>query len=711
MKRSSIFLFAGLLLGFAGTALSQPETMASGSVTGIRVEGQLFEFNSSMCVVRPDWSGTLRGGGRTSFLRNGKVVTVTMQPQGAGRGGPRPATQPGQPGQAALPLAPPTPPVPVAQAQATPPAQPAAPGAPTPPAQPGQPMRQPPGPAFSAVESVEDTGPGTARIDLEYTFPAGGDIAGAYLCLQLPSSLYSGGRMQLIDPVAPAPAEISLAPGTRDQNEYVRATASGMRFTTKSRQLEVMFPEPTEVVVRDNHRQNNFDLRVYLAVLSGKASEKQTAKKSFNIKVAGEIDKDPAEIVVEASRPGQLFAGLGGNFRLQMPKTDPAVIQYSLDNMRVALGRVAMPWRTWHPKEEVDPLAEARAGRVAPDVQMAMEMARKLHLKGMPVIVSDWAPPAWALVGGAEGNLRTGFLDPAKMDHIKQSLASYLVFLKEKYGVEAAAFSFNESDIGIDVRQTARDHADLIKTLGPYFASRGLATKLLLGDTGNATPVNFVKEGLADPEVGKYVYAVSFHSWRGCTEENLAAWAAAARALNVPLLVAEGGTDSNAHTYPLIFQEPSFALREIELYERIMAIAQPKAILHWQLTADYSLLAGGGVYGDSGPLRPTQRFWNLKQLASTPPNVFYLPAKCDRPGLTCTAFGDIASGVYSVHVVNMGAARPATLTGLPAEVKQLRMWVTDGQRGMKEEERIPVADGKAQLRLDPFSYTTLVSAQ
>ncbi|MGA3096248.1 MAG: hypothetical protein ABSF25_07330 [Bryobacteraceae bacterium] len=695
MRRSSIFALGSLLLGFAAAALSQPETTAMGNVTGIRVEGQLFEVNSSMCVERPDWSGTFRGGGRNSFVRDGKVVTVKIQPN-AGRGGPMPAMQP------ATQPAPPTPP---AQATAV-----APPAPPVPAAQPGQSMRQPPGPAFSAVESVEDTGPGTARIDLEYTFPAAADIAGAYLCLQLPSASYSGGRMQLVDPVAPAPAEISLAPGTKDQNEYVNATASGVRFTTQHRQLEVMFPEPTQVVVRDDRRQNSFDLHVYLGVLSGNAAANQTAKKSFLVKVAGETDKSPVEIVVEASRPGQLFAGLGGDFRLQ-GRNDPAVIQYNLDNLRVVYGRVAMPWRTWHPKEDVDPLAEARAGRIAPDVQQAMEMAHRLALKGMPVIVSDWSPPAWAIVGASEGPMRGGgFLDPAKMDHIKESLASYLVFLKEKYGVEAAAYSFNESDIGIDVRQTSREHADLIKTLGPYFASRGLATKLLLGDIGNAYPISFIKDAMDDPEAGKYVYAISFHSWRGCTDENLAAWGAAARALNVPLLVAEGGSDSNAHQYPQIFREPSFSLNEIELYERILAIAQPKSILHWQLTADYSLLAGGGVYGDSGPLRPTQRFWELKQLAATPPNVFYLPAKCDRPGLVCTAFGDIAAGVYSVHVVNKGAARPTTLTGLPAEVKQLRVWVTDEQRGMQEGAPIPVANGKAQFTLDATSYTTLVSA-
>ena len=354
----------------------------------------------------------------------------------------------------------------------------------------------------------------------------------------------------------------------------MRAKASGVRFTTPRRQLEVMFAEPTEVVVRDDRRQNNFDLRVYLGVLSGNAAEKQTAK----------------------------------------------------------------------------------------------------------------------------------------TDRIKESIAGYLVFMKEKYGVEPAAFSINEWDYG-PTRQTPREHANLIKVLGAYFAFRGLATKWLLGDISHPYPISLINEGLNDPEVAKYVYALSYHSWTSGTDANLAEWDAAAQAMNVPLLIAEGGLDPSTHQYPQMFVEPFYALREIELYERILALSRPTSILHWQLTADYSLLAGGGIYRDNGPLRPTQRFWNVKQLASTPPNVFFLPAKCDRPGLTCSAYGNAASGVYAVHVVNMGAARPTTLTGLPAEVKQLRVWVTDEQRGMQEGARIPVTNGKAQFTLDQTSYTTLISAQ
>jgi hypothetical protein len=87
-----------------------------------------------------------------------------------------------------------------------------------------------------------------------------------------------------------------------------------------------------------------------------------------------------------------------------------------------------------------------------------------------------------------------------------------------------------------------------------------------------------------------------------------------------------------------------------------------------------------------------------------------LPVKCNRPGITCAALGNIADGLYTLHVVNNGGGRPATVTGLPAEVKQLRIWVTDKQRGMKEGEPIPVTGGKAQFTLDATSYVTLIGA-
>jgi hypothetical protein len=447
-----------ILLAAAYPAFAQPEVMAWGNLTGVRVEGHLLELKTSMCIAQPELTAvtcTGREKQQNTYSRNGKTETVTVHmraprefrdPQGAGW-------------------------------------------------------------MMSATEIVEDTGPGAAQIDLEFSSPADANIGGAFLGIELPASVFSAGSAQLIAPDPPAAGQTSLAPGAADQNEYLRATAKGVRFISRDRQIDVAFDQPTLVIVRDDRRKGNYNLQVLLAVLAGKTTAGQSARKTFAFKVTGESDRNPVEITLDPSRPGQLFDGLGGNFRLQNPRLDPPVIDYNLRNLRVAWGRVEMPWNLWQPDENTDPLAAARAGKVHPRVQQAMEMARRLARIGMPVIVSAWQPPAWAVLGdvgfrrpaagaprdadfpppqpeGPRGNP----LNPEKMSAIQDSIAGYLLFLKQQYGVEAALFSFNESDLGINVRQTPREHDQLIKTLGAAFARKGLATKLALGDTSTPTP-------------------------------------------------------------------------------------------------------------------------------------------------------------------------------------------------------------------------------
>ncbi len=648
----------------AAAATAQPEVMAWGNLTGLRVDGHLLELATSICVAQPQLtrvSCTGRERQQNSYKRSGKVETVTVE------------------------------------------------------------MRAPrhlrdalgSGWKMSATETVEDTGPGTAKLDLQFTSPEAAEIGGAFLAIELPASVFSSGSVELIAADPPQPSKTLLAPGAAEQNEYVRATAKGARFTARDRTVDVMFDAPALVLVRDDRRKGNYNLQVLIQVIDGKTTVGQTAQRSFAFKVTAPLDKRPVEIVLDPSRPGQMFDGLGGNFRLQNSRTDPQVIDYTLENMRVAWGRVEMPWSLWHADEATDPLASARTGKLNAKVEQSMVMAQRLARKGMPVMVSAWHPPAWAVLGAEDPQQQRGAprgrpLNPEKMARIKNSITDYLLFLKERYGVEAVMFSFNESDIGIDVRQTPREHAEMIKVFGAWFAVKGLATKLALGDTSDAYPVEFIKPAMHDPEALKFIGAVDFHSWRGCTDEILAQWRDAARELNVPLIVAEGSTDAAAHRYPQIFQEQSFALYEINLYLRILAVAQPKSILQWQLTADYSVLTGGGIFNDNGPLRPTRRFWNLKQLASTPPRSFWLPVACDKqPNLTCAAFGDIAKGIYTVHVVNNGTERIATMTGFPAGVNDLRVWVTNAERGMQELERVTVSGGKAQVLLPATSYVTV----
>ena len=671
IKRIVYFMSICTIWGCGGpkgiSSIDQPEVMAWGNLNGIRVEGQLMEFKTCLRVVQEDWSKfeeTIkeRRQQKHRYRRSGNTQTMTAQMD-----------------------------------------------------------------SLFFTQVVEESGAGMATIAVQCSSTADTNLAGVFFCIELPGADYAGGKVQLLDAQTPAAAGIEITSSRpAPRREYVRTTARGVRFLSPRRQLEVTLTTPAEILVRNyiadstTHASQNdsTNIHVFITLLSGNAKKGQTAKNVFTLKASGEIDRDPVALTLDPSRPGQVFDGLGGNFRLQNPRMDPQVIAYNLDNMRVAWGRVEMPWQFWHPEEAVDPLAAARAGNLHQRVQAAMEMAQRLAQKGMPVIVSNWFAPAWAIIGDPRdasrpqpGGLYGNPLNPEKMNRIYESIGAYLLYLKQRYGVEAVAFSFNESDLGIDVRQTAEEHKEFIKGLGAHLAALGLATRLLLGDTSDARPIDFIKPAKADLEAVKYIAAVSFHSWRGCTDEILAQWSAAARGLNVPLLVGEGSTDAAAWTYPQIFDEPSFALHEINLYTRICALSQPKSILQWQLTSDYSLLAGGGIFGNEEKLRPTQRFWNLKQLAATPPGSFALPITCDRPNVTSAAFGNIAAGGYAVHIVNNGASRAATLNGLPAGLQEMRVYVTDSERGMKEGKRVPVADGKAQFTLEAVSFTTLLGAQ
>jgi hypothetical protein len=268
-------------------------------------------------------------------------------------------------------------------------------------------------------------------------------------------------------------------------------------------------------------------------------------------------------------------------------------------------------------------------------------------------------------------------------------------------------FSFNESDLGINIRQTGKEHAALIKGLGAHFRSRDLKTKMLLGDNSDATTYEFIYPAMQDSETHPFIGAISLHSWRGWESATLQKWADAAKELQVPLIVGEGSIDAQAWGYPAIFEEPSYALDEINLYTRLLNICQPVSILQWQLTADYSPLVGGGIFGNNEPLRPTQRFYNLKQLASTPAGLRFMPSASDKKDVSVAAMGDTARNIYTIHLVNNGPARTTIISGLPTVIKFLKPMVTNKEKLMAEGKKIPVTNGKANLQLEARSYITL----
>ncbi len=557
------------------------------------------------------------------------------------------------------------------------------------------------------TETISEAGKGQAHVDIKVQSHADDSLTGIYFTIFLPDSIFENGGVNLNEFKRAGFNETEL-------QKYFETPAKEVQFHSRNRHLIIRFPDPTQLIIKRRQTKYGKGLQVFVPVETGNVKNGQVSVKNFSIEASGIIDKTPVTLHLNTSKTGRPFIGFGGNFRLQNPKTDPEVIDYCLKNLDVRFSRVEMPWGLWQPEINIDPIAEAKSGKLNLHVQKSMEMAQRLYKMGIPVILSAWSPPAWAVVGkpkyGPDSNGVWGNpLDSTKTNVIDKSIADYIVYLKEKYGVEISLFSFNESDLGINIRQTGEEQDKLIKGLGAYFESRGLKTKMLLGDNSDAATYQFINPALNDPATYPYIGAISFHSWRGWDKSTLQKWADAATKIQKPLIVAEGSIDAQAWGYPQIFLEPMYALNEINLYVRLLSICQPEAILQWQLTADYSLLAGGGIFGDTTQLGPTQRFWNLKQLSSTPKDLKAMPISCSSQTVSAAALGDNNKRIYAIHLVNNGATRNVTLTGLPLKVKSLKIFVTDKKESMKEEKKIPVVNGKANFILKETSFTSLFS--
>ena len=477
-------------------------------------------------------------------------------------------------------------------------------------------------------------------------------------------------------------------------NAKIRTSGKKVTVAAKERNLTLLFNKRVKTLVRQEQ-----DSKVLYVTLMPTLNKGEKADLEALMTVDGTCHNETAHIVLDLSKPGARFAGFGGNFRIQNSKKDPEVIDYCLKNMRVAMGRVEFPWASWD-----------KGGKDDPHVVESARMAARLKAAGMPLVVSCWFPPEWALVPGQQrrrGGVAALRLDATKKDSIYESMISYLHFLKNDYGVEADYFSFNESDIGIDVLHTPQEHCDFIKSFGTALARHHLPTKMLLGDNSDATTIDFIQPALKDKDAHKYIGAVSFHSWRGCDDATLRQWHDAAQSINVPLIVGEGSTDAAAWRYPAIFKEPTFALYEINLYMRLCAICQPLSILQWQLTADYSLLQGNGILGDDGALRPTQRFHNLRQLAMTPADAFSVPLAADKENVNTAAFYNKARGEGALHVVNNGAACKAEISGLPASVSRAIVFVTNASQNA-EEQSVSVSRGKVTVDMPAESFVTVL---
>ncbi|MCU0974580.1 MAG: hypothetical protein MUF80_11605 [Burkholderiales bacterium] len=430
---------------------------------------------------------------------------------------------------------------------------------------------------------------------------------------------------------------------------------------------------------------------------------------SFEIELAidGVPDSTSAALTVDTSNPRYRFDGFGGNYCFQI---ESPVTAYTLEHLDSRWARTEMTMVDWEPENENASAAEtdwdrfASRDRPGTRLRREFELMQTLQRKGIPFVASIWRLPEWLLADrGVKGpNDQKRVIDPQMWDELLESLGAYMLYARDKYGVEPDLFSFNEPDLGVRILFTDEEHRDAVRRIGAHFASLGLKTKMLLGDVANARGTHqYVLKAAADPEVMKYAGAISFHSWGGASQQQYEAWANLADELGLPLLVAELGTDPSGwqgRSYDSYW----YGIEELRLYQELLLHARPRGTMYWEFTADYSLVQTSGA-----EIAPTGRFWLTKHLTNlTPPGAEVLAVASDHPKVLLSAFRK--DDAFTIHIANLSAGRVVKLTGLPARVAAWKAVMTTETEGFKDQPDVTAEDGGVVLDLPARSLLTLV---
>ncbi len=504
--------------------------------------------------------------------------------------------------------------------------------------------------------------------------------------VDLPRASFAGGRIEPSGTAIPTvkPADPDFFRGTADRVAVVDAAGNW--------RVAFVLDKARPVTITDTwDPAGGRFLRVRIQVHAGPWLIGEPAGLGLTLSLTGAPHAAPVRLEADPSQIRYPFDGFGGNFRAYR---DTPVIDYTLSNLRVTRARIDFNALAWD--------RERWSGTPDPQLRRTFLLMQRFQRAGIPWILSLWTLPERFYTDpnqrpfGSFG--RT--IAPEKWPEFIDLLGSYLMYLKNNYGVEPDLFSFNESDLGVNIGFTPATHAEEIRRIGSYLETLGLRTRMLLGDTANPRDSHkFALPTAADPGAMRYVGAVSFHSWGNGTPEQYGAWGDLAGWLGLPLIVAEAGVDPGAYQNAA-YDSFAYGLREARQFQELLRFARPQSILYWQFTDDYALVH----VGPKGEIEPTGRFWMMKQFANlSPAKGGVIATGSDQPDVLISGFA--RGTAIAVHILNTGPERDATLSGL-AQGTWRRVTTTEPAGYQEAQENLAGPEG--HLHLPARSLTTLV---
>jgi hypothetical protein len=563
-------------------------------------------------------------------------------------------------------------------------------------------------------QTVREAG-GKVRIEIEVSADERIEAEGVFFRIDLPREQFAGGKVTFLGSAAPKEHELpARRPGGLD---FVKGEAEGLLLAgiSGNPRLRVSFDHPCRVLLRDLWESGRRHYSAFVAIREGALLPGSVSKLALTLSLQGDPDHSAAQLSMDASRKRFKFDGFGGNYCFEI---ESPVTQYTLKNLRVSWARTEMTLNEWEPVNDNESPEEINwayfEGRDTPDSNLRREflLAKQIQDRGIPYAISVWRIPEWLFEDPGRGaGTERRRLALGRWPELLESVSAYLLYAKQKYGVEPDLFSFNEPDWGVDLRFTPEEHRDAIKSFGAQFRRLGLKTKWMLADV--ASPRDTYRFGLPaanDPEALKYVGAVSFHSWSGASADEYKAWGDLAEWLQLPLLIGEFGVDAFAWQGQM-YDSFDYGMREVKMLQELLLFARPQSTLLWEFTDDYSIVNTRSTAGGK-ELVPTHRFWFVKHFSDlTPQKADVLETASDNPKVLFTAFAAGGQGqrMYALHLANLGAEREVTLLGVPADIRELRAVRTSEREDFVEFAPVKPESGRITLHMPARCLVTLTN--
>lgn len=542
------------------------------------------------------------------------------------------------------------------------------------------------------------------------------NLAAVVLFIRLPVSTFAGGTGEISsNGVFVSASNMPVEQGSRPHFLFGHADRILFTGSTRNIDLEIFCDKPRYFVVQDERTWNAPTYSMYTELHHGPLAAGQKIGVNLKMRLTGKADHTPASVMLSPAQIRYRFGGMGGNFVFGL---NSPVAGYCLDNLKLVWARAQMNLWNWEPENDNDSPADTNwdklkaSDKPGSDLHRDFLMAAELGKRKIPYISSIWYMPDWLYSDSGRDKEAFGRrIAPDKWEEFMECMTSYLQYAKKQYGTEPALVSFNEPREGVHVLMTPEEHSDAIARMGVRLEQLGFKTKMLLGDVATARDSqDYVVPATANESASKYIGAISTHTWGGATPEQYTAWADLAGRIKKPFLLTEVGTDPYAWHTPDYIQSFVYAMRDLRMYQEVLAHARPYSILPWQLTSDYATVATRKMADGTTRFMPSLRFWFIKHFANlTPANADAIGTRSDKDGVLANAFqaleGDFRT--YVVHVANFGGAREVSVLGLPASIKTLEQVVTCEDERYAKGNDIKVKEGSASFSAKGMSLTTL----